>query len=656
MITKHLQMSILSLTIVGVFLFAVSSQAQPAKGANKFLGNITTRGQIRSDFLKYWNQLTGENESKWSSIEGTRDRMNWGGTDAIANYAKQQGIPWKFHTLVWGSQFPNWINNLSQTDQLAEITEWFDAVAEKYPDVQMIDVVNEAHPRHAPAPFKNALGGDGATGFDWIIKSFQMARQKWPNAILIYNDYNNCEYNDEVNWTVKLIEAMKKANAPIDAIGCQAHDAYKLSTSTVKGNIDKLAATGLPIFITEYDIGESNDANQEKIMKEQFTMFWNHPKIVGITYWGYVVGSTWRTGTGLLNTNGTERPALAWLKDFVENNPNPPNDFPDLLGYGDPKYNLTVNTMGQGVVIISPDSNSYSKDAKVTVTAKPSDDWVFDSWSSGATGNQNPLIITMNKSTEIVANFKTKDGKSDLVTNGNFSSDANSWTFNSWGGQGSGSVENGEYKLIVTSVGENYYDLQVVQPGILLEKGKTYRLIYDARSSADRILNVNVGMPESPYTSFLKNIINGKNEVNLTTTKQNFILDFTMEDDTYENSRIEFSVATSTPTVFVDNVSLFEIEHSVALNPVQNKITNHINISQNGSLVNFAFNANGNNNANINIYDLLGNVVYSATMKTHSGSTHNFNFNTAGMPNGYYIVKFRSGSSVQKSALVLTGR
>jgi endo-1,4-beta-xylanase len=264
--------------------------------------------------------------------------MNWRGGDNIANFAKQNKIPWKFHTLIWGSQYPKWMDGLSQNDQLKEITEWFDAAAAKYPVVTMIDVVNEAYEanggKHAPPPFKNALGGNGSTGFDYIIKAFQMARQRWPKAILIYNDYNTIEYSNEVNWMVKLANAMKAANAPMDAIGCQAHDAYKLPTATIKANIDKLAATGYPIFITEYDIGETDDTRQKNIMQEQFTMFWNHPKVVGVTYWGYVVGRTWRNGTGLLNTNGTERPALTWLKNYVKANPNPPNDYPTMLNLG----------------------------------------------------------------------------------------------------------------------------------------------------------------------------------------------------------------------------------------------------------------------------------------------------------------------------------
>ncbi|HEX2957010.1 MAG TPA: endo-1,4-beta-xylanase [Chitinispirillaceae bacterium] len=305
--------------------------SQPAKGANKFLGNITVMSSIRSDYLKYWNQITGENESKWESVERTRDKMSWAGTDRIAKYSRENGIAWKFHCLVWGSQYPGWMNNLSQSEQLEEITEWLDSAAARYPDVQMIDVINEAYPSHKPPPFKNALGGDGSTGYDWMIKIFKMTRDRWPNAVLIYNDYNTIEWGSEVDWQVKMATAMKKNNSEMDAIGVQAHDAWKVATNTVKGNIDKLAATGYPIIVSEYDIGESNDSRQKQIMEEQFTMFWNHPKIVGVTYWGYIVGRTWRNGTGLLNDGGAERPALTWLVDFVKKNPNPPNDYPKLV-------------------------------------------------------------------------------------------------------------------------------------------------------------------------------------------------------------------------------------------------------------------------------------------------------------------------------------
>lgn len=317
--------------MVAALAFCSVVQGQPAKGANKFLGNITTRGAVRTDFGTYWNQITPENETKWGSVERTRDQMSWSGADGVANYAKTAGIPWKFHTLAWGSQFPTWITGLSQADQLAEITEWMDESKKKYPDVQMIDVVNEAAPGHAPAPFAAALGGNGASGYEWILQAFRMAHQRWPNAILIYNDYNNLEQSSTLDWTVKLAAAAKAANVPLDAIGCQAHGLSGMNGTTLKSNLDKMAATGLPIFISEYDIASADDNTQANKMKDHIPVMWNHPAVAGITIWGYVNGSTWISNSGLIQSNGTERASMTWLKTYIAENPNPPNNFKGLM-------------------------------------------------------------------------------------------------------------------------------------------------------------------------------------------------------------------------------------------------------------------------------------------------------------------------------------
>ena len=79
-----------------------TSYAQLNQNPNKFLGNITTMYQVRPDFDKYWDQLTPENETKWGSIEGTRDVYNWATVDEQYKYCKDHGFKFKFHTLVWG--------------------------------------------------------------------------------------------------------------------------------------------------------------------------------------------------------------------------------------------------------------------------------------------------------------------------------------------------------------------------------------------------------------------------------------------------------------------------------------------------------------------------------------------------------------------------
>jgi GH35 family endo-1,4-beta-xylanase len=52
-------------------------------------------------------------------------------------------------------------------------------------------------------------------------------------------------------------------------------------------------------------------------MQDQFPMFWQNPNIKGITLWGYVFGSTWLANTGLIQSDGTKRPAMTWLMDFL---------------------------------------------------------------------------------------------------------------------------------------------------------------------------------------------------------------------------------------------------------------------------------------------------------------------------------------------------
>lgn len=317
-------------------LYGVNANAQLSSNPDKFLGNITTRGQVDYGSEKYytlWNQITPENESKWSSIEGNRDNFNWGGCDASYNYAKQHNFPFKFHTLVWGSQYPGWMDNLSTKDQYAEIVEWMDAIKKRYPQLDMIDVVNEAVPGHAPAPYKAALGGDGETGYDWIIKAFEMAHERWPDAILIYNDYNTFQW--QKNEFIHLVKTLRDAGAPIDAYGCQSHDVTDMSFSNFKAAMDEIQRElKMPMYSSEYDIGTTDDALQLQRYKEQIPYMWEADYCAGITLWGYIYGATWTTdGNSGIIRDGKDRPAMKWLREYMKTDAakNAKSPFPGMV-------------------------------------------------------------------------------------------------------------------------------------------------------------------------------------------------------------------------------------------------------------------------------------------------------------------------------------
>ena len=281
-----------------------SQSSSSAASTKKFIGNITTGGQVRSDFTRYWNQITPENEGKWGSVEGTRDVYNWAPVDRIYAYARANKIPVKAHTFVWGAQSPSWINNLSASETAAEIEEWIRDYCTRYPDTAMIDVVNEAVVGHQPAGYAQK-----AFGNNWIQRVFQLARQYCPNSILILNDYNN------IRWQHNEFIALAKAQGNyIDAVGLQAHELKGMTAAQVKTAIDNIwNQVGKPIYISEYDIGDLNDQVQLQNFQAHFPVFWNHPHVKGITIWGYINNRTWIEGSGLMSDNGTPRPAMTYL-------------------------------------------------------------------------------------------------------------------------------------------------------------------------------------------------------------------------------------------------------------------------------------------------------------------------------------------------------
>jgi GH35 family endo-1,4-beta-xylanase len=329
-----------------------------ADGAAKFVGNITTKGAVRTDFGTYWNQITAENECKWASIEGTRHQYNFSGCKAAYDWAKNNGGHFKFHALIWGSQYPSWLEGMSVADTKTAITEWFDKVKENFPDLEMIDVVNEAirtgnnvyHSCYGSGldacpnqkvNIKEALGGDNNGNYQFVTTAFEMARERWPNAILIYNDYNTVQYN--LDQGIDLINTIKKNGAPVDAYGLQAHDMMTqgggqngtggggncIAFSTLKSAIEKIwNQTQMPMFISEYDINTSDDNIQKKCYEEQITYFMENEHIAGITIWGYINGATWLTNSGIMqptstptyqnpNVSANDRPAMTWLKQYL---------------------------------------------------------------------------------------------------------------------------------------------------------------------------------------------------------------------------------------------------------------------------------------------------------------------------------------------------
>jgi uncharacterized protein YjdB len=220
-------------------------------------------------------------------------------------------------------------------------------------------VVNEPindppdEPGNGGGNYINALGGSGSTGWDWVIEAFRLARKYFPNTVLMINEYGIVASISNTQNYIEIIELLQAEDTLIDAIGVQAH-AFSTggSSSTISNSLNLLEATGLPVYATEMDIDGITDQYQLEEYQRIFPLFWEHPAVKGVTLWGYRPGM-WRTSTGayLINADGTERPAIVWLRAYVQ-------------GTFIPVDSITVTSSG-GITEINTDNGTLQLNVEI---------------------------------------------------------------------------------------------------------------------------------------------------------------------------------------------------------------------------------------------------------------------------------------------------
>ena len=342
----------------------------------KYLANIIPNS-AQLNYNTLWNGVTAENACKWGPVESSRDNFSWGGADACYNHAKTNNMMFRYHAGVWASQYPSWITGLSTADARAEVVEYLTAVATRFPLADQIDVLNEQLRTHQDdnQKFRELLGGAGttATNFAWQIWLFEQARVLFPNTKLILNDYGLENDQSAINEQLNLIKALRDRGL-IDGFGSQAHcfNIDGLTGSALKSSLDLMATGGVPIYITELDLngGVSNDNNEAAQLtsfQTHFPVYWEHPAVAGVSIWGYINGSTWMGGTGIMSSSGTEKSALKWLKTYMAGRKDVGYPFCQTTG-------CTNNTTNPTIKIDAPlNGAAFDQSSDIEITTTTSD-------------------------------------------------------------------------------------------------------------------------------------------------------------------------------------------------------------------------------------------------------------------------------------------
>jgi endo-1,4-beta-xylanase len=344
-------------------------------GATKFLGNILTGnpGESAADydlFKSYWNHVAPENAGKHGQVEGTRDVYDWSRMDKIYDFATTNNIGVTYHTFIfnYGINLPTWLEPLSDADTRAEMEEFIRDYFERYPATENAMVVNEAFQNTPPEWFRTALGNGNSDNVQWIRWMFQKARQYAPAGCKLYiNEAGVLKSQSRTEGLRDLCNTLK-LDGNIDGIGLQEHELESTSAANVSARLNIVATTGLDLYISEYDVNKGVDTDQLNIMSAQFPVFWEHPQVKGVTLWGYRQGKTWKPNTHLIRTDGTERPALVWLRNYLQGGGGAADDIVSITAPGSVtrstnatvsvNYKASTNRLIQ--VVLQQDTSPYT--------------------------------------------------------------------------------------------------------------------------------------------------------------------------------------------------------------------------------------------------------------------------------------------------------
>jgi len=322
-------------TSVGVIINVGAKDVSPkglSAGKGKYLASIRQLTES-ANYDGYWNGVTSENSCKWGMMEATRGVMTYDNADKAYNYAKDRNMMFRFHAGVWASQYPQWLLTLTTDEAKAEVVKRLKYIAERYPLSDQIDLLNEQLGTHQRdnQKFRELFGGPGTKPEDyaWQIWLFEQGRKYLPNTKLVLNDYGLEGDRKAIKSQLELFKVLRDRGI-VDGFGTQAHafNVDKPSADTIKASLNLMATAGLPIYVTELDMNggirgnQPNDSLQLISFKKAVPVFWEHPAVAGITFWGYITGSTWMSGTGFVTKEGVENPSMIWLKQYMANRPN----------------------------------------------------------------------------------------------------------------------------------------------------------------------------------------------------------------------------------------------------------------------------------------------------------------------------------------------
>jgi endo-1,4-beta-xylanase len=302
----------------GLSTFATPGTAAPAPERTRLIpyGSAVRADALATDvgyrqaIVANCDIIVPEGEMKWPDVHPARNRFDFAKADVLVDFARQNGIGIRGHTLAWYGGMPDWTNEIaSRHEAEEELTDHIVTVVSRYRGgIPSWDVVNE--PLADWPEDANALRPSIWTkqlGPDYIPLALRTTAQVDPATRLVLNEYD-VEYKGDRfaarrKALLQLLRSLRDRDVPLHAVGLQSHlfAGRALDRDGLQAFLREVVALKLDVLITELDVIDhdlpagigARDARVATIARDYLQAVCEvvHPK--AILTWGISDRYTW---------------------------------------------------------------------------------------------------------------------------------------------------------------------------------------------------------------------------------------------------------------------------------------------------------------------------------------------------------------------------
>ena len=211
-----------------------------------------------------WKELVGKEFDlaviyagiTWCDIERQQDNFNFKSADQQISFAESQDMAVCGHAIIFPMDLPDWVlySGFNSDEVSAILKNHVTEVVSRYKDqVDMWIPVEEATLISYSQPdfFYDMLG------IEYVDTVFQIVRDLDPDAIILYNDYDNQTSDGTATEFTREIVQRLKSKGLVDGVGIEMH----LDGDNPPDKQDMIATMqsyGIPVHITELDVDIKN--------------------------------------------------------------------------------------------------------------------------------------------------------------------------------------------------------------------------------------------------------------------------------------------------------------------------------------------------------------------------------------------------------------